>query len=232
MPDTHVHAWHACSQFILSMKTKTNLLDNHVGARRWARWNFRFKLKDCTLVEYRSIWREWLSSKLNGRVTESSTPSSHLTNDSNQKRSRPNSTAIRMPNSRRSPSPSASSKQSPGTSASPDRFFVEVVINPGYLSPPRSPVKVPKEPIQRSFKPWVAPRTANKPTWRIPAISTETLILGASNLSRITKSRLSHSSLSICSFPGAKFQHCYQLCQHVIPGADQVKKPGLKLWPK
>ena len=96
-------------------------------------------------------------------------------------------------------------------------------INPGYVSPPRSAVRAPKKPIQRSFKPWVAPRTANKPTWRIPAISTETLILGASNLSRITKSRLSHSSLSICSFPGAKFQLCYQLCQDVIPGADKVK---------
>ena len=109
------------------------------------------------------------------------------------------------------------------TSASPDRSFVDVVINPGYVSPPRSPVRISKKPIQRSFKPWVAQRTQNKPTWRIPAISTETLILGASNLSRITKSRLSHSSLSICSFPGVKFQHCYQLCQHVIPGADRVK---------
>ena len=88
-------------------------------------------------------------------VTESSPPSSHLTNDSNQERSRPNSPATRMPNSRRSPSPSASSKQSPGTSASPDRSFVDVVINPGYVSPPRSPVRVPKKPIQRSFKPWV-----------------------------------------------------------------------------
>ena len=192
-------------------------------AEKWARRNFRSKLKDCTLVEFRSICREWLSSNPNGRVTESSTPSSHLTNDSNQERSRPNSPATRMPNSRRSPSPSASSKQTPGTSASPDRSFVDVVINPGYVSPPRSPVRAPKKPIQRSFKPWVAPRTAHKPTWRIPAISTETVILGASNLSRITKSRLSHSSLSICSFPGAKFQHCYQLCQHVIPGADKVK---------
>ena len=103
-----------------------------------------------------------------------------------------------------------------------DRSFVDVVINPGYVFPPRSPVRVPKKPFQRSFKPWVAPRTSNKSTWRIPSISTETLILGASNLSRITKSRLSHSSLSICSFPGAKFQPYYQLYQHVIPGADKV----------
>ena len=51
-------------------------------AEKWPRRNFRSKLKDCTLVEYRSICREWLSSNLNGRVTESSTPSSHLTNDS------------------------------------------------------------------------------------------------------------------------------------------------------
>ena len=92
-----------------------------------------------------------------------------------------------MANYRRSPSPSTSNKQSPRTSTPPDRSFVDVVVNPGYVSHPRSPVRVPKKPTQRSFKPWVAPRTKNKPTWWIPAISTETSILGVRNLLRITK---------------------------------------------
>ena len=37
------------------------------------------------------------------------------------------------------------------------------------------------------------------------------------------KSRLSQSSLGICGFPGAKFQHCYHLCQHVILRDDKAK---------
>ena len=129
--------------------------------------NFRSKLKDCTLVEFRSIVgnglaRTQMAGSLNLPLRRHTWPMTATRNGAGHK-----SWATRMPNSQRSPSPSVSSKQSTGTSASPDRSFVDVVINPGYVSPPRSPVRAQKKPIQRSYKPWVAPRTANKPTLRI-----------------------------------------------------------------
>ena len=70
---------------------------------------FRSKLKDCTLVEFISICRDWLRSNPNDRVTESTTSS--RSNDSNQQCSRPNSPA-RTRNSQRSPSHSVSRNSS------------------------------------------------------------------------------------------------------------------------
>ena len=74
-------------------------------AEKWTGKNFRSKLKDTTLVEFRSICRVWLRSNPNDWVTESTTSS--RSNDSNQQHSRQNS-LTRKQNSQRSPAPSVS----------------------------------------------------------------------------------------------------------------------------
>ena len=82
--------------------------------------------------------------------------------------------------------------------------------------------QVNKEPV------WVAPRTHHKDKeWRLPIISTSvrTLVIGTSNIGRITK--LVDTSTALLSFPGAKFKHFVELfkktkSESIYPQVDKV----------
>lgn len=56
------------------------------------------------------------------------------------------------------------------------------------------------------------PNTSNKSDWSLPAINKPILVIGASNLSRI--SRCEDPNVQIESFPGAKIRHIIQLFQN------------------
>ena len=132
---------------IWTSKSRRNWLPE--GRKQRLRKNFGSKLKDATLMEFRSICKGWFRSNPNDRVAESIIPSSsNSSNDSNQERSMSNY-LIRTPHSRRSPSPSASKNTSPGSRASLDRSFVDVLVNSHYVSPPRSPAKILGNTLKR-----------------------------------------------------------------------------------
>ena len=123
-------------------------------AEKWACKNFIYMMKDTTLVEFGSICRVLVQTHTAGLLN---LPLCSCANDDSiQEWSKPYSSATRMLAATLAKCEQYSVSR---TSAFPDRSFVYVVVNPGYVSSPRSPVIVSKKPNQGSFSPWVAPHT-------------------------------------------------------------------------
>ena len=90
----------------------------------------------------------------------------------------------------------------------------------------RSPVQVSKSPIasKKAFRPIVASNAKGK--WELPPIKTTHVVLGDSNLSKITECRVKNADqvLTVCSFPGAKFVN---FKDNVLNPASKKTYPGV-----
>ena len=97
--------------------------------------------------------------------------------------------------------------------------------NTGTFAQPPSqtiPVQQNRSPPKATYRPWRPAESVNKGDWQLPELTSECLVLGDSNLLRITKSRVPKSAMQICSFPGAKFSNMKNLLAKQTPN-DQIK---------
>ena len=193
-------------------------------ATSWARKNFRKKLTDKTLAEFRKICKDsMMRTAPNARRSSSSSvptaapkPStSGLGTSTPNKRKMANSPA-KSPNSQVSPPKKLAKMASPRANSVPMGTCASDQM--------KAPISTPKA----SYKPWVADRGQQKQNWSFPKLSAPTLIIGASNLSNITKSRVPKKDLDVCSFPGAKMFTFMKLFERTSP-QTHVKKVLLNL---
>ena len=90
---------------------------------------------------------------------------------------------------------------SPSEKSPPSKLGRASTKNMAHLSP------------KRAFKPYKADGPKSK--WTLPPIHHKTLLLGDSNLARITKTR--SNLMHICSYPGARFSNLFGLLKTVTP---------------
>ena len=172
-------------------------------ATTWARKNFRKKLNESTLTEFRKIC-------IGSRMTQEDMACAQ--SSSGNKRA-PNSVSkLPVPDPGKSPAKRAEiapQKQSQSAPAA------------------RKPVShSPGQSQRKLFKPWRSEKGAK---WTFPELSAPTLIIGDSNLSNISKSRRNSKDLEICSYPGAKFYSFTKFLKETAKTFGHVKNLVLNI---
>jgi hypothetical protein len=183
-------------------------------AESWARKRFRSKLSDKTLAEFHGICQDFNGAPAKFSDAVRSCPrsvkggaeatTSDLGTPVSTKRKMPFSPAG-SPNSQVSPPKKMAKSESPGGNVTPRRSSVS-----------KNQSRVGSSP-KAHFQPWRPEKGASKTYWSFPKLSAPTLIVGDSNLSNITKSRVSKKVLEVCSFPGAKFYNLHGLFSKTKP---------------
>ena len=187
-------------------------------ATSWARKNFRKKLTDKTLAEFRKLCKDsMMRTAPNNKSSSSSSVPTAAPNPSTS------GLGTSTPNKRKMPNSPA---KSPNSQVSPPKKSAKIASPKGTCA--SGPIKAPISTPKASYKPWVADRGQQKQNWSFPKLSAPTLIIGASNLSNITKSRVSKKDLDVCSFPGAKMFTFLKLLERTSP-QTHVKKLLLNL---
>ena len=213
----------------LASKLKLNTLDKDSFSKAkniattWAKKNYRQKLSENTLKEFDKQCDEINNQKTRETTPLASTSNQPSTEHKADKRApvKPSVSHVNTPlASNLSETPKRKRETTPPNSpSSPSGEHGELETNsPSVKSPPTKHSRTstarqsPRGP-KKSFKPYRD--EGPKHSWTLPLIKHSTVIIGDSNLNRITKS---HSPLMhICSFPGAIFSNVKNLLQRCTP---------------
>ena len=184
-------------------------------AESWARKRFRSKLSDKTLSEFHGICQDFNGAPAKYSDAVRSCPRS------DQGGVKATTSGLGTPvSSKRKVSNSPTG--SPNSQVSPPQKRAKCVSPGGSVLPPRRPSvsktqsRVGSSP-KANFQPWRPDKGTSKTYWSLPKLSAPTLIVGDSNLSNISKSRVSKKDLEVCSFPGAKFYNLRGLFSKTKP---------------
>ena len=193
----------------------------------WARRNFRTKLAASNLAEFHGICKEFTGVTTNtsgepcpdigdpkptfSEVVKTPPPA---TPRPSQKR-RLSTSPTTSPNTQVTPPSKAVKFASPGANTTPPRPSVAVHHT---AESPRLRDWQTQPTSMANIKPWRAEGGEQKKDWKLPKLSASTLILGDSNLSKITKVRVAQKKdLEVCSFPGGKFQNMRVMLEQSSP---------------
>ena len=70
-----------------------------------------------------------------------------------------------------------------------------------------TPVQLSDLPAKKAYRPWKQDGTTKKCRWTLPEIKARCLVIGDSNLSRVSMCRVPNSVVQVCSFPGGNFHN-------------------------
>lgn len=116
------------------------------------------------------------------------------------------------------PSLSSPTKSNPVSRPSPRRTRSQSVPNATLLTATKPVPITPSTTILSTTKPFYH-QTKDKSSWKLPPVQKSTLIIGSSNLNRITKAT---PDTEIHSYPGAQIHHI----QSIIESYDHDPKPA------
>lgn len=195
-------------------------------ALSWAKKNFGKKLGSSTLEKFEELCTD-LKSKNIDHGKEKAQPASfaNVTASVIDVSKTPKRKPVREVSlSPQSASPPAKQLNTQGTTTPTEPSGPASPISSTSAQPkPQEVRSQPKKPrtMFRSYK--------ASGQWVLPPITAKTAALGDSNLSRVTKSRVSEKELKVCSYPGAKFYNLKGLLANVTQPCKSVKNLILSL---
>lgn len=214
---------------IKGFRLSTNDLGTNMEtARNWARRHFGRKLKSDTLAQFDRIVRGIFEPPIKKRVNQAPRQSGPVRQQGG------GSPGGRAPGVSSQVSPPRRQHLSPTPESSPPRRDTPVRTSPppSYAhaanSPPIRPA--PPKPPQACVKkfPNLGQRVKGQAihsVWEIPKITKDILVLGTSNLARITS--VGRRDAQVISYPGLKLAQLFRLLEAFKYGALS-KSPGLK----